>query len=97
MNDQIKIENCGEQILKCSDCHKPLMHWWQYAKVDSHVEKIKANCPFCGGHSFVQEITGGFYAGPISQREIGLEATVIDDSTLNEEGIWVFSILKRNK
>lgn len=94
MSEQLQIQDQGEQTLKCSDCRLDLMHYRQYTKSDK-IKKIKASCPFCGSFSFVKEIDGEFYFGPISQKE-SVSPTVVDE-TEEIDGIWVFKILKRHK
>jgi hypothetical protein len=81
-----------EEIIRCSDCDKPLMHVKRYGSSDK-VTKLKCSCPFCKGTSFVHTITGQFACGPIGQDEF-YSATVIAD-TQQKDNQWLFIIHKR--
>jgi hypothetical protein len=80
------------EVVKCSDCNKPLMHYKKYG-VDDKISKIKCLCPFCGGTSFVITITGPYATGPIGQDE-NYPATVIE--TAEKKGdTWIFNVKER--
>lgn len=92
--DEIKIEDGGEQTIKCSDCNSPLMHYRPYAKVSDIENVIMATCPFCGGASFQHKIKGLSWTGPIGTDEHS-KATVIDDIIQHDNNVWEFRIKAR--
>lgn len=40
----------------CSNCNAPLLDIWETQPTSEPVWLVRAECPFCGDHSFVQEI-----------------------------------------
>ncbi len=72
------LKDAGHFIIECSNCLKPLVDLWltrpgerirykdgKEIKTLNVVWKVQATCCYCGDHSFVQEIQGGFHSGPI--------------------------------
>lgn len=61
----------GEKLLKCSACNKPLVKIviTRPNELDPTTKnviewKLKADCPYCGDHSFEEVIKGGWtYSG----------------------------------
>lgn len=94
----VNLQHHPEKTLECSDCSKPLMHYWQYTNDCGNAQSIKATCPFCQGSSFTKEIDGFFYIGPISHTESS-NPTVIDEihdlGKINNRHAWMYNILKR--
>lgn len=89
---EVKIEDGGEKTVKCSDCGKPLLHYRMYAKADI-AQKLRATCPFCKGQSFVHEIDGLAYVGPIGREEV-YDSTVIKDITTLPDGTSIYEMMK---
>lgn len=89
----VRLEDCGEQTIICSDCSRKLMHYRVYAPEVPVSQKIQCLCGFCGGRSFIKTIQGLMYQGPIGKDE-GLTPTVIKDIVSGDDGIWVFEIIK---
>lgn len=59
----MKIKDCGNIILKCSNCNKPLV---DLLITDSEADikwKCVAECCYCGDKSFITEINGMFRPG----------------------------------
>jgi hypothetical protein len=92
--DDLVIKNAGEKTIKCSDCDRPLMHYWGYAETNTVESTIQATCPFCGGMSFQIKLQGLHRTGPIGQDE-PTDATVIEEIE-QEDKLWKFKIRKRN-
>lgn len=92
MEDEVKIEDGGEQTVKCSDCNKPLLHFRKYATAPI-AQKLRATCPFCKGQSFIHSIEGLALVGPIGREEV-YDSTVIKDIITLPDGTSIYEMIK---
>lgn len=84
------LKDGGHQIIKCSACDKPLMDVWITNPKETFKWKVKANCPYCGDHSFEKEIQGRFAYGPIFKDD-DHPITVIHDLVM-QNGMTIFDV-----
>ena len=53
----------GKHLLKCSACDKDLVEIWITKKELDVKFRLRAECAYCGDHSFSVEVAGGFHLG----------------------------------
>lgn len=84
-----------ENKVFCSDCNSHLLNYIVY-KDTGTIYKLSADCPFCGGSSFVIEVNGKFQFGPVGADESG-KPTIVDQvsNVEGESNRLHFSVKKR--
>ncbi len=76
-NAKLTYETCKHVVLRCSACNKPLVDVLLTRPSETDKWKLKADCPFCGDHSFEEEIVGGFHiAGYGEANEHDLDSVI---------------------
>jgi hypothetical protein len=58
--------DAGHTILKCSACGNDLVDVWLVKENLPIKSFIRAECAYCGDHSFAVEVHGKFLAGHVS-------------------------------
>jgi hypothetical protein len=91
---EYQFQDCGENTIKCSDCNKPLIHYRVVVPDAPLAHKLQATCPFCNGQSFVHEVKGHIYTGPIGKDESVNPTQILDIETDRETGYSKFKLGK---
>ena len=88
----------GQHIyFECSNCAAPLMDLWQFNPTKDVIYKVRAECPFCGDHSWVKDVYS-YSFGPTGM--LGKDGqpycSIGDwyDKTINGEVITIFETVK---
>lgn len=88
-------------LISCSNCNALLLDIWVTRPHETHTYKIRAICPWCGDHSYVTKVTGGFHFGGCGTQKSQdpddcVESTCVGDQTTNGD-VFEFLVLKANK
>lgn len=94
------LRNGGHVYPRCSNCQALLMDVFITRPHESDVWKIRAKCPWCGDHSFIETFKGGFHPGGYgSPKEDDpnddIPSTCVDHWDV-EGDVVVFTIMKAN-
>ena len=88
----------GEHIyFSCSNCNAPLLDLWQLQPTNDVIWQVRADCPFCGDHSWVKDVYSASF-GPTGM--LGKDGKpycgVGDwyDKTVDGKNIIVFEMVK---
>tara|TARA_Y100000593_G_scaffold95037_1_gene198665 strand:+ start:179 stop:445 length:267 start_codon:yes stop_codon:yes gene_type:complete len=76
-----------DKVIKCADCDADLLKMVKVADSDNEFS-ISANCPLCGGSSWVIDLSGKYYQAAVDGFVIG-EAT-------EEDGKFTVEIIKND-
>lgn len=63
------IQDGGVVLFRCSDCRAKLMEIWRTRPNEPETYYLQAKCPYCGDHSPVTAVKGGF-SGPAGIVEV---------------------------
>lgn len=80
----------------CSNCEAPLLDIWHTQPTNDTVWKIRADCPFCGDHSYVQEVKSAAFC-PAALDVVGGPYCGLgdwDSVEINNEEIIIFKMVK---
>ena len=94
-----KEAKCKSFRLSCSDCGEDLVEIYNMMDVPDVYWILRAECPFCGDHSYDKRITGRFYWSNIYDEdphrllEDRLPLSVVDDVVIENEKV-IFKVSK---
>lgn len=98
------MEDGGHIYLECSNCRKKLADLWITNPEFDAKWNVRANCPFCGDHSYNKEIHGMFAAaGYFINDSEGEDLSVYCSTNLEniemkeDEGVVVITVSKAQK
>lgn len=96
----------NSEYLYCSNCNKVLMEIWVMRPDEKNPAtgeplktQVSADCPFCGDHSFIKDIIGGFAPGGYSlpkedDENDEIPVTRVIDMKPNSDDVIVFTLQK---
>lgn len=106
--EKVGLVDGGHVYIRCSNCEAILMDIWRTSPdainpltKKPFLWKIRANCPFCGDHSFITEVAGlihaGGYGSPVpDDPEADIPSTCIDTQEVSNDTLH-FTIRKANE
>lgn len=98
------VTDGGHIYLECSNCRKKLADLWiTNPELDTNWN-VRADCPFCGDHSYNKEVAGGFAAaGYFINDSEGEDISVycstnLDDIQMDyDKGLVIIKVSKAQK
>tara|TARA_R100001377_G_scaffold44302_2_gene25223 strand:+ start:1217 stop:1489 length:273 start_codon:yes stop_codon:yes gene_type:complete len=81
----LDVSDFEEVNISCADCEKQLLQMVKVEKTDTEFE-ITANCPYCNGSSWANQLKGRYYQNPSDG--LGL------DDMIEKDGNFVLDMKK---